>query len=159
MPQLLPSSNSAQESLFKSRSYFISHFKPVVILNRDFFRAFGHFDFQSLEFVICDIRFSFKLNFSFIIISLFLFLSLSFSFSLKDTAKSIFIYIYIYLYLYLTQSLLTKSRNQHALVMEAQPHHMIFTPHTIDFSENFDTMALTNYIYTSYICIRKVVVP
>ena len=30
------------------------------------------------------------------------------------------------------QSLLTKSRNKHALEMEAQSHHITFTPHQID---------------------------
>ena len=41
----------------------------------------------------------------------------------------------------LNQSLLTKSRSKHSLEMEAQPHHMTFMPHHIDFSLNCDTMA------------------
>ena len=40
-----------------------------------------------------------------------------------------------------TQSLLIKSRNQHALEMEAQTLYMTFIPHHIEFLINCNTMA------------------
>ena len=42
---------------------------------------------------------------------------------------------------YKLQNLLTKSYNLHALEMEAEPHHMTFTLHHVDFLWNCDTIA------------------
>ena len=50
-----------------------------------------------------------------------------------------------------TQSLLIKSRNYYALEMEAQPSHMTFRLHHLDFSENCDTMPYANFIYVMYV--------
>ena len=69
----------------------------------------------------------------------------------KDLNQSGFVYSFVFFSIKIkwskkersiTQSLFTKSRNQHTLEMEAQPLHMTFTPHYLDFSLNCDTMAL-----------------